>query len=41
MTREQYLNQRNQLMNEAKAFLDAGDMEQFNAAKAKVEALDS
>jgi len=41
MTREQYLNQRNQLMNETKAFLDAGDMEQFNAAKAKVEALDS
>ena len=25
MTREQYLNQRNQLMNEAKAFLDAGN----------------
>lgn len=41
MTREQYLNQRNQLMNEAKAFLDAGNMEQFNAKKAKVEALDS
>lgn len=41
MTREQYLNQRNQLMNEAKAFLDAGNMEQFNATKAKVEALDS
>lgn len=41
MTREQYMNQRNQLMNEAKAFLDAGDIEQFNATKAKVEALDS
>lgn len=40
MTREQYLNQRNQLMTEAKAFLDAGDMENFNASKAKVEALD-
>jgi len=40
MTREQYLNQRNQLMNEAKNFLDAGNIEQFNATKAKIEALD-
>lgn len=40
MTREQYLNQRNQLMTEAKAFLDAGNIDQFNAVKAKVEALD-
>lgn len=40
MTREQYLNQRNQLMTEAKGFLDAGNIEQFNATKAKVEALD-
>lgn len=40
MTREQYMNQRNQLMSQAKAFLDSGDIEQFNATKAKVEALD-
>ena len=41
MTREQYLNQRAQLMNEAKSFLDAGNLEQFNATKAKIEALDA
>ena len=41
MTREQYTNQRNQLMTEAKGFLDAGNIEQFNATKAKVEALDN
>lgn len=40
MTREQYLNQRAQLMNEARGFLDAGDIAQFDATKAKVEALD-
>lgn len=40
MTREQYLNQRNQLMTEAKAFLDAGNIDQFNAVREKVEALD-
>ena len=40
MTREQYMNQRNQLMNEAKGFLDAGNIEQFNATKQKIEALD-
>lgn len=40
MTREQYLNQRNQLMNEAKGFLDSGDLAQFNATKQKIEALD-
>lgn len=41
MTREQYLNQRNQLMTQAKSFLDAGDIEQFNATKTKVEELDN
>lgn len=40
MTREQYLNQRNQLMNEAKGFLDAGNIEQFDATKARIENLD-
>lgn len=40
MTREQYLSQRQQLMNEAKAFLDAGNIAKFNETKAKVEALD-
>lgn len=41
MTREQYINKRNQLMMEAKGFLDAGDMEQFNAKKKEVEDLDA
>lgn len=41
MTREQYMAQRNQLMSEAKAFLDAGDMENFKAKKQEVEALDT
>lgn len=41
MTREQYLNQRNQLLMQAKGFLDAGDMEQFNATKKAVEDLDA
>ena len=40
LTREQYIAQRNQLMLQLKGFLDAGDMEQFNATKAKIEALD-
>lgn len=41
MTREQYMSQRNQLMAEAKGFLEAGNIEQFNATKAKVEQLDN
>ena len=41
MTREQYINQRNQLMTEAKGFLDSGNIEQFNATKQKIEALDA
>lgn len=40
MTREQYLNQRNQLMTKAKGFLDAGNLDQFNATKAEIETLD-
>lgn len=41
MTKEQYQNKRKQLLNEAKGFLDAGDLEKFNAKKAEVEALDT
>ena len=41
MTKEQYLNQRKQLLNEAKALLDAGDIEKFNAKKKEVEDLDA
>lgn len=41
MTKEQYLNQRKQLMNEAKSFLDADDIEKFNAKKKEVEDLDA
>jgi HK97 family phage major capsid protein len=41
MTKEQYLNQRKQLLNEAKGFLDAGDIEKFNAKKKEVEDLDA
>lgn len=41
MTREQYMKQRAQLMAQAKAFLDAGDIDQFNAAKKNVEDLDT
>ena len=41
MTREQYLNQRSQLMAQAKGFLDAGNIEQFNATKKQIEELDA
>ncbi len=41
MNREQYLSQRNQLMNQAKQFLDAGDLENFNRTKKEVEDLDA
>ena len=41
MTREQYMNQRQQLLNKAKGFLDAGDLENFNKAKKEVEDLDA
>lgn len=41
MTREQYMNQRQQLLNKAKGFLDAGDLENFNKTKKEVEDLDA
>lgn len=41
MTREEYLNKRQQMMNQMKDFLNAGNMEQFNALKKQVEELDS
>ena len=41
MTREQYIARRNQLMSEAKGFLDAEYIEQFNAKKKEVEELDA
>ncbi len=41
MTREEYLNKRQQMMNQMKDFLNAGNMEQFNAMKKQVEELDS
>lgn len=40
MTREEYLNKRQQLMNQMKDFLNAGNMEQFNKLKSEVEELD-
>lgn len=40
MNKEQYINQRNQLMAQAKQFLDAGNLEEFNKTKQQVEALD-
>lgn len=40
MTREEYLNKRQQLMDQMKACLSAGNMEQFNALKGQVEELD-
>lgn len=41
MTREQYLAQRQQLMAQAKGFLEAGNIDQFNATKKAVEDLDN
>lgn len=41
MTKEQYITQRNQLMVQAKGFLDAGNLEQFNATKKEIEELDT
>ena len=41
MTREQYLNKRNELLTQAQAHLDAHDMEKFNETKAEIEKLDS
>lgn len=41
MTREQYMNQRAQLLAQAKQHLDAGNLEEFNNVKPQVEALDA
>lgn len=41
MTKQQYMNQRQQLMAQAKQFLDAGNLDEFNKVKAQVEELDS
>lgn len=41
MTKEQYMSQRNQLMAQAKQFLESGDLEQFNKVKSQVEELDN
>ena len=40
MTKQQYMNQRQQLMTQAKQFLDAGNLEEFNKIKTQVEQLD-
>lgn len=41
MTKEQYLNKRRELMAQAKAHLDAGELDQFNNIKTQVETLDN
>lgn len=41
MDKNQYMNQRQQLMSQAKQFLDAGNLEEFNKIKAQVEKLDA
>ena len=41
MKKELYLENRAKLMNDAKQLLDAGKLDEFNAKKAEVEALDA
>lgn len=41
MTKQQYMNQRQQLMAQAKQFLDAGNLEDFNKIKTQIEELDN
>lgn len=41
MNKEQYMNQRAQLLAQAKQFLDAGNLEEFNKTKQEIEDLDS
>ena len=41
MTREQYLQQRQALMDQARGYLDAGNIEQFNAVRQQVTDLDA
>lgn len=41
MTKEQYTNKRKSLLDQAKGFIDAGDLDQFNVMKTQIEELDS
>lgn len=41
MKKEQYLAKRAQLLNEARALLDGGDLDKFTAKRAEIEALDA
>lgn len=41
MNKKQYLDQRAQLLSQAKQFLDSGDLENFNKTKQEIEDLDS
>lgn len=41
MNKKQYLDQRNQLLAQAKQFLDSGDLENFNKTKKEIEDLDN
>ena len=41
MTKEQYMNQRQQLLNKAKGFIVAEDFENFNKTQKEVEDLDA
>lgn len=41
MNKKQYLDQRDQLLAQAKQFLDSGDLENFNKTKGEIENLDS
>lgn len=41
MTKNQYMNKRQELMNQAKQFLDAGNLDEFNKIKAQIEQLDA
>lgn len=41
MTKEQYMNKRKSLLDQAKGFIDEGDLDQFNVMKTQIEELDS
>lgn len=41
MNKNQYMSKRQNLMNQAKQFLDAGNLDEFNKIKAQVEQLDA
>lgn len=40
MNKEKYLSQRNTLLEEAQALIDAGDFKAFNEKKSEIEKLD-